>query len=178
MSAVADRAELRWAILVMAIVAVLVGMMVYMSLHWAAMPPSRVETIDPTTLHLAGEFVEDNLGTAVEPNGSVTVRIVGNQYSFTPQCVLVPADTPVTIRATSADVVHGFNIAKTNVNVMLVPGYIATFRTKFKEPAELAMPCHEFCGVGHAGMWANVKVIDKAQFYKQAANVRRQSCVK
>ena len=178
MSAVAERAELRWAILVMAIVAVLVGMMVYMSLHWAAMPPSRVETIDPTTLHLAGEFVEDNLGTAVEPNGSVTVRIVGNQYSFTPQCVLVPADTPVTIRATSADVVHGFNIAKTNVNVMLVPGYIATFRTKFKEPAELAMPCHEFCGVGHAGMWANVKVIDKAQFYKQAANARRQSCVK
>jgi cytochrome c oxidase subunit II len=175
---VAERAELRWAVLVMAIVALLVGMMVYMSLHWAAMPPSRVETIDPTTLHLAGEFVEDNLGTAVEPSGSVTVRIVGNQYSFTPQCVLVPTDTPVTIRATSADVVHGFNIAKTNVNVMLVPGYIATFRTKFKEPADLAMPCHEFCGVGHAGMWANVKVIDKAQFLKQAANARRQSCVK
>jgi len=178
MNAVAERAELGWAILVMAIVAVLVGMMVYMSLHWAAMPPSRVETIDPTTLHLAGEFVEDNLGTAVEPNGSVTVRIVGSQYSFTPQCVLVPADTPVTIRATSADVVHGFNIAKTNVNVMLVPGYIATFKTRFKEPAELAMPCHEFCGLGHAAMWANVKVIDKAQFHKQAANARRLSCVK
>ena len=177
-SRVAERAELRWALLVMGIVALLVGMMVYMSLHWASMPPSRVETIDPTTLHLAGEFVEDNLGTAVEPNGSVTVRIVGNQYSFTPQCLLVPTDTPVTIRGTSADVVHGFSIARTNVNVMLVPGYIATFKAKFKEPAELVMPCHEFCGVGHAAMWAHVKVIDKAEFYRQASNKRRLSCVK
>jgi cytochrome c oxidase subunit II len=175
---VAERAELRWALLVISIVVVLVGMMVYMSLHWATMPPSRVETIDPTTLHLAGEFVEDNLGTAAEPDGSVTVRVVGNQYSFTPQCLLVPTDTPVKFRGTSADVVHGFNIAKTNVNVMLVPGYIATFKTKFKEPADLVMPCHEFCGVGHAAMWAHVKVIDKAEFYKRVSNGRRLSCVK
>lgn len=177
-SGVAERAELRWAILVIAIVALLVGMMVYMSLHWASMPPSRVETIDPTTLHLAGEFVEDNLGSAVERNGSVTVRLVGNQYSFTPQCLLVPTDTPVTIRGTSADVVHGFSISKTNVNVMLVPGYIATFKAKFKEPADLVMPCHEFCGVGHAGMWAHVKVIDKAEFFSRASKERRLSCVK
>jgi len=176
-SGVAERAELRWALLVMAIVALLVGMMVYMSLHWAGMPPSRVETIDPTTLHLAGEFVEDNLGTAVEPDGSVTVRVVGNQYSFTPQCLLVPTGTPVTIRATSADAVHGFNIARTNVNVMLVPGYVATFKTKFKEPADLTMPCHEFCGVGHAAMWARVKVIGKAEFDKRASSKRRLTCV-
>ena len=39
------------------------------------------------TLHLAGEFVESNLGSAVEPDGSVTVRAIGQQYSFTPQCI-------------------------------------------------------------------------------------------
>ena len=26
------------------------------------------------------------------------------------------------------------------------------------------MPCHEFCGIGHQGMWGKVKVIDKAAF--------------
>ncbi len=175
---VAAKAEFRWAALVAGIVVLLIGMMVYMSLHWATMPPARIETIDPTTLHLAGEFVEDNLGSAVEPDGSVTVRVVGNQYSFTPQCLLVPADTPIKFRGTSSDVVHGFNIAQTNVNVMLVPGYIATFKTKFNKPAELVMPCHEFCGIGHAAMWAHVKVIDKAAFFKQASNVQRLSCVK
>ena len=175
---VAAKAELRWTALVVGIVLLLIGMMVYMGLHWATMPPARIETIDPATLHLAGEFVENNLGSAVEPDGSVTVRLVGNQYSFTPQCIVVPADTPIKFRATSADVVHGFNIAQTNINMMLVPGYIATFKAKFNKPAELVMPCHEFCGVGHATMWAHVKVIEKAVFFKQASNVQRLSCVK
>jgi cytochrome c oxidase subunit 2 len=120
-SDVAAKAELRWAVLVIAIIVLLLAMIVFMSLHWVMMPPSRLETIDPTTLHLAGEFTEEKLGTAVEPDGSVTVRIVGQQYSFTPQCVLIPANTPVTFRVTSADVVHGFIIAETNVNVMLEP---------------------------------------------------------
>lgn len=176
-SDVAAKAEARWAILVLAIIALLVGMMTYMGLHWATMPPARIETIDPTTLHLAGEFTEDNLGSAVEQDGSVTVRIVGSQYSFTPQCVLLPANTPVTFRATSADVVHGFNIVETHVNIMLEPGYISNFKTEFKRPGDHVMPCHEFCGVGHAGMWAHVKVIDKDEFLRRASQERRLSCV-
>jgi len=38
------------------------------------------------------------------------------------------------------------------------------------------MPCHEFCGVGHAAMWARVKIVDKAEFARQAAGGRRVSC--
>ena len=55
----------------------------------------------------------------------MTVRAIGQQYSFTPACIVVPADTPITLRATSADVVHGFLIQGTNVNTMLVPGYVS-----------------------------------------------------
>src|SRR5258705_5746625 len=122
---VALRAELRWAAFVLAIVTFLIVMIAYMSLHWATMPAARVETVDPTTLHLGGEFIEDNLGTALEADGSATVRVVAQQYSFTPQCLLVPADTPVTLRATSADEIHGFLINQTNVNVMLEAGYVS-----------------------------------------------------
>jgi cytochrome c oxidase subunit 2 len=173
---VAARVERKWAALVVAIVLLLVAMVVYTGLHWAMMPPSRVETIDPTTLHVSGEFIESNLGTAEETDGSVTVRIVAQQYSFSPQCIVVPADTPVTFRVTSADVVHGFLIADTNVNSMVEPGYVSTFRTRFSAPADHLMPCHEFCGTGHAGMWAHVLVIDRAAFDKLAANARRLSC--
>lgn len=160
------------------IMAVLVIMVVYTGLHWAMMPPSRVETIRPESLHVQGEFVESNLGSAVEPDGSVTVRIVAQQYSFTPQCLLVPANTPITFRATSADVIHGFLVTNTNINSMVEPGYISTFRTTFTQPADHLMPCHEFCGTGHQGMWAHVKVIDRASFMQMAANSRRLSCVK
>ena len=43
-------------------------------------PPSNVETIDPVTVHLQGEFVESNLGTALELDG-LTVRLIAQQYS-------------------------------------------------------------------------------------------------
>src|SRR5262249_8045891 len=69
-------AERRWLYIVAAITFALVAMMVITGLHWAAMPPSRVETVDPRTLHVSGEFVESNLGTAVGADGRVVVRLV------------------------------------------------------------------------------------------------------
>jgi cytochrome c oxidase subunit 2 len=174
---IALRAERRWAIFAVALIVLMLAVIVFSGLHWAMMPPSRVETIDPSRLQLSGEFVEDNLGSAVEPDGSVVVRFIAQQYSFTPQCIVVPTDTPVTFRATSADVVHGFLITNTNLNSMLEPGYISTFRTTFDQPGEHLMPCHEYCGVGHQDMWAHVQVVDKAKFAQMAAASRRVSCV-
>lgn len=175
--AVAARIEQRWAILSIVIVGVLVGMAAFIGIHQATMPQGHVETADPKTLHLSGEFIESNLGSALEADGSVTVRAIGQQYSFTPQCVLVPADTAVTFRTTSADVVHGFLIEATNINAMLVPGYVSVLPTRFKAPREHVMPCQEFCGIGHQGMWGKVKVIDKAAFQKLSATRRRLTCV-
>ncbi|MEM5404074.1 MULTISPECIES: cytochrome C oxidase subunit II [Paraburkholderia] len=179
---VAARVERRWAMLMVAFVTLLVAVVVFTGLHWAMMPPSRVELVNPETLHVSGEFVESNLGSAVETDGSVTVRILAQQYSFTPQCILVPANTPITFRATSADVVHGFLVTDTNLNSMVEPGYISTFRTTFDKPSDHLMPCHEYCGTGHQGMWAHVKVIDKDAFMQMANqpgnSARRLSCVK
>jgi cytochrome c oxidase subunit 2 len=173
----AERVERRWAAVGVAIIVLLVILAVFAGLHQATMPQSRVETADPRTLHLGGEFIESNLGTAVEADGSVTVRGIGQQYSFTPPCLLVPADTPVTFRVTSADVVHGFLITGTSVNLMLVPGYISSLPARFTTQGERHMPCHEFCGMGHEGMWGRIKVIDKAAFARLAADARRLSCV-
>ena len=39
------------------------------------------------------------------------------------------------------------------------------------------MPCHEFCGIGHEGMWGRIKVIDKTEFAQLAAATRRLTCV-
>jgi cytochrome c oxidase subunit 2 len=172
-----ERVERRWAAVSVAILALLVAVATYAALHQAAMPQGRVETVDPRTLHLAGEFIEGNLGSAVEPDGSVTVRAIGQQYSFTPSCIVVPTDTPITFRATSADVVHGFLITGTNVNLMLVPGYVSSLKARFDAPGERLMPCHEFCSVGHEGMWGRIKVVDKVAFAQMTVLQRRPSCV-
>jgi len=172
-----ERLEHRWAVVATCIIVLLTAMALFAGVHQAVLPQSRVETVDPRTLHLRGEFIESNLGSALQPDGSVVVRAIGQQYSFTPQCILVPTDTPITFRVTSADVVHGFLIAGTTINLMLVPGYISSIPARFSTPGERHMPCHEFCGYGHEGMWGRIKVIDKAEFLRMAADTRRLSCV-
>jgi cytochrome c oxidase subunit II len=167
--------EKRWIALMFGILGVMMAVIVVTGVTHALHPPSNVETIDPTTLHLGGEFAESNLGTALEPDGSVTVRLIGEEYAFVPDCLRVPADTPVKFRLTSADVLHGFLLPATNVNTMVVPGFIAEVRTSFSRPGVYEMPCNEFCGYGHHGMWARVRVLPKEQFPRLAAN-ERTSC--
>lgn len=175
--AVAEAAERRWAWIVAGIIALLIGMMLVIGLHWGAMPPSRVETVDPRTLQLKGEFIEPNLGTTLGADNKVTVRLVAQQYSFTPACIVVPAGVPVTFRGTALDAVHGFVIGRTNANVMLIPGFVATFTTSFPKAGEMLMPCHEYCGTGHEGMWARVQVLEAADFMERAQPGKAMSCV-
>jgi cytochrome c oxidase subunit 2 len=172
---VVARTEKRWFMIMAAVLLIMMVVVVATGIASALHPPSNVEVIDPTTLHLKGEFVESNLGTAIEPDGSATVRIIAEQYEFVPQCVQVPAGTPVKFRLTSADVVHGFLLPNTNVNTMVVPGFVAEVRTRFDTQGEYAMPCHEFCGLGHHAMWAHVRVVPKERFANLSA-VERMSC--
>ena len=171
------RTENRWLIIMLGMLAIMMGIVVGTGITNALHPPSNVETVDPTALHLSGEFVESNLGSAIEPDGSVTARVLAQQYSFVPDCVLLPADTPVKFRLTSADVIHGFLLPDTNVNTMVVPGFVAEVRTTFNKPGDYTMPCHEFCGVGHQGMWAHVRVVPKEQF-TNLTPLERTSCAR
>ena len=169
--------ELRWGILVGAVILLLLAVIVFTAIHWTSMPPSRVEVIDATTLHRGGEFAESNLGTAVDDQGKVVVRLLAQQYAFQPNCIVVPDDVPVTFRVTSSDVVHGFQIIGTNINSMAVPGYVSTFVTTLEGVGERIIPCHEYCGVGHAAMWARVRVLSRAEFETLMRAHRRASCV-
>jgi cytochrome c oxidase subunit 2 len=174
---VVERTEGRWVTIMATMLGVMMAVIVVTGVTGALHPASNVEVVDPQTLHLGGEFVESNLGTAIEPDGSATVRLIAEQYDFVPHCVRVPAQTPVKFRLTSADVVHGFLLPDTNVNTMVVPGFVAEVRTSFAEPVEYEMPCHEFCGLGHHGMWTRVSVAPKDQF-KDQGPLERTRCAK
>ena len=161
---VVARTEKRWIVLMVAMLLVMLAVIVVTGVAGAMHPPSNVQVMDPTTLHLQGDFVESNLGTAVEPDGSVTVRLIAEQFDFIPRCVEVPAGTAVKFRITSADVIHGFLLPDTNVNTMIMPGFVSEVRTRFATEGRYAMPCHEFCGLGHQAMWARVNVVPKERF--------------
>ena len=119
---------------------------------------------DPATLHLRGEFVESNLGVAEGPAGSLTVRMIAQQYVFVPQCVVVPAGVPVRFRITSADAVHMLSFLGTNYGLKALPGVITEATYTFAKPGEFKIPCHEFCGPGHYAMRAQLEVVPRDQF--------------
>jgi cytochrome c oxidase subunit 2 len=120
--------------------------------------------VDPLALHLSGEFVESNLGTEQNSDGSVTVRMIAQQYLFVPHCILVPAGVPVHLRVTSADAVHSLAFNGTEYNVKVLPGTISASRLQFARPGEYKTMCREFCGAGHYAMRSALKVVPRDQF--------------
>jgi cytochrome c oxidase subunit 2 len=119
----------------------------------ASVPPSHVETIDPTTVRSDPRFSEP--GVTLHPDGSATVVVLSQMFAFLPTELRVPAHRPVTFRLTSPDVIHGFQVVGTNANVMVIPGYVSEFTTTF-EPGEYLITCNEFCGLGHHAMQARL----------------------
>jgi cytochrome c oxidase subunit 2 len=158
------KTELLWAFGVGVFIAAALSMIVFTALTISVNPPSNVERIDPKALHLSGEFAEHNLGTTVSSDGTVIVRAIATQFMFVPQCIAVPANTRVTLRFASPDVIHGLLITGTNVNTMVIPGYVAQVHTEFTRSGDLLMPCHEYCGQGHSEMWATVQVLPNDRF--------------
>ncbi len=158
------RTERRWLFVMVSMLVLMLAVVVLTGITQMLNPLSDVETINPATLHLEGEFAESNLGTAVEPDGSITVRILAQQYLFVPQCALVPSLTAIRFRLTSPDVTHGFFVGTTNTNAMVVPGNVTNVMTRFERPGNYAMPCDEFCGFGHHAMAARIVVVAKDRF--------------
>lgn len=170
------KSELRWAAVAVFTVAVIFTAILGAALAFQINPPSNIEMVDPKTLHLSGEFTEANLGTSIDPQGRVVARVVATQFAFQPRCIVVPRDAPVTLRFATPDVIHGILVAGTNVNTMIVPGYVAQVHTTFTRTGDLLMPCHEFCGMGHSQMWATVRVVEANEFKPDAQG--RVSCAK
>ncbi len=158
------KSELRWVAVVAGVVVIIFAGILYAGIAMRVNPPSNIEQSDPKTLHLSGEFTENNLGTKVEANGQVTTRIVATQFAFVPNCVIVPEGREVTMRFVSPDVIHGILVTGTNVNTMVIPGYVAQVHTVFRKTGDLLMPCHEFCGLGHSQMIGRVRVVPREQF--------------
>jgi cytochrome c oxidase subunit II len=120
--------------------------------------------VDSLSLHLAGEFVENNLGTEQDADGSVTVRVIAQQYLFVPHCILVPAGVPVHLRITSADIVHSLAFNHTPYAVEILPGTISVAELQFLRAGDYKTVCREFCGAGHYAMRSELKVVPRDQF--------------
>jgi cytochrome c oxidase subunit 2 len=160
-----DFYEKIWMWLAAAIVVLFLGLVGAATFAEGIRPPSHVETIDPSKVFQDPRF--SRIGTPTElPDGTIEVQVAVIMFAFVPNEIRVPPGRRIRFRMTSADVTHGFMIAGTNANTMIVPGYISQFTTVFDAPGDLLLVCHEFCGNGHHAMHGRVIVDPNAPVAK------------
>jgi len=88
------------------------------------------------------------------------VVVVASAFNYNPPQIEVPLGAKVKFIATSEDVMHGFEVAGTNINMMLEPGYISEYVTEVNKVGEFLIVCNEYCGTGHTMMHSMLKVVD------------------
>ncbi|WP_163969818.1 cytochrome c oxidase subunit II [Oceanobacillus halotolerans] len=132
-------------------------------------PQSHGVTIDPENIEAHEAFQEDNLGLTKVGDDKYIVNIIASAFNYnlgtdedgTPvKHIRIPKGATVLFQVTTPDVVHGFNVAGTNVNMMVEPGYISSLETELNKPGEYTIVCNEYCGVGHHMMYATLEVYE------------------
>lgn len=135
---------------------VCMGALLYASLAMGIHLPGRVGQVDPQDVRSTPPFTE--LGVHGAGPGEVSVVFLGRMWAFEPAEVRVPAGAEVTFIGTTVDVIHGFHIEGTRLNMMLVPGQVSKNTYTFEEPGEHLIICHEYCGPGHHLMYGTIIV--------------------
>jgi cytochrome c oxidase subunit 2 len=164
-----DKLEKRWLYIIGGLVLMTWIVQVVYAARDNIHPPSNVEAIDSAQLHLAtgvggDEFSEDNIGVRRGEDGMLEVRIVAARYGFYPQRVTVPQGETFRLRVAAADVLHGIYVPQTNLNLMIVPGYVSEVETALMQTGEQPYLCHEFCGPAHAYMFGIFDVVPADEF--------------
>jgi cytochrome c oxidase subunit 2 len=70
----------------------------------------------------------------------------------------IPRGSELTFVVTSRDVLHGFKVQNSTINMMVIPGQISRATARFDVPGEYLFVCHEYCGTGHHFMYGVLRV--------------------
>ncbi len=104
--------------------------------------------------------------------GEYAVYVIARQFLFQPgtnEPIRVPAGSEVTFYVTSGDVVHGFEVVGTNVNVMVIPGQVSQITVSFEESGSYGILCNEYCGAAHHEMAGQLVVQPRSEFDANAS---------
>jgi cytochrome c oxidase subunit 2 len=161
-----DRYEGAWIRISLVMTALFALAVVTASASYGIQVPGVYQRIDPRTLMTpTSPFASPQL-REIAP-GKYELYVRAQTWSFAPLDPLsplhIPAGSEVTFYVTSMDVQHGFKVAGTNINMMVLPGQISTLRARFDRPGVYNVICHEYCGsggpvIGHHTMYGQIIV--------------------
>jgi cytochrome c oxidase subunit 2 len=124
-----------------------------------------------TALSIYGWIVLDDL-EAKQPD-ELVVNVTGQQFTWTfeyPQEkvesteLVLPKDRPVEFHIETNDVIHSFWVPEFRLKSDAVPGLITKIRLTPDRLGRYQVVCAELCGIGHAAMRQNVRVVEPGAF--------------
>ncbi len=104
--------------------------------------------------------------TEIAPN-KYRVAVLAQTFSFNPNEIRLPVGATAEFYVTSKDVLHGFQVAKTNTNMEVIPGEVAYSTHSFDQVGEYWVTCNEYCGIGHQNMLAKIIILPKAVYAQE-----------
>lgn len=128
--------------------------------HAGAHPNNSKWTIDYEKVDEIAPFDNPGVHKAEGKDWDYEVVLVASAFSYNPTEIEIPVGSKVRFVATTKDVIHGFEVAGTNINMMLEPGYVSELITTVDQVGEFTIVCNEYCGMGHAMMYSKLKVVD------------------
>ena len=138
------------------VLALCAAALAYATLGMGMHLPGKVAEIDPAKVYQTPPFNAPGVRKTAE--GRYEVVMVAQAWAFMPAEIRVPRNSEVTFIATSVDVIHGLEVERTRVNMMLIPGQVGRLVHTFRDPGEFLLICHEYCGAGHHMMYGKVIV--------------------
>ena len=124
-----------------------------------------------TALAIYGWIVLDDI-EAKQPN-ELVVQVTGQQFTWTfaypgeevnSTELVLPKDRPVDFRIRTNDVIHSFWVPEFRLKSDAVPGLTTKVRLTPDRLGRYQVVCTELCGIGHATMRQNVRVVEEGEF--------------
>jgi len=151
------RLERIWLFIGTGMLACFLLILLAQSLAQSAAPPSNLATINPETVLVSGAFASP--GVVKTGPHAYTIHIAALYPAFSPSDIQVPVGAVVKFEIASRDVVHGFEIVGTDVNTMVIPGYVSEISHTFSHKGVYLILCNEYCGSQHQLMFAHLTVV-------------------
>lgn len=118
-----------------------------------------------------GSVSADQQPTSAKP---LIINVTGQQWywtfeypdfdNVTSDVLVLPKDVPVYFNVTSKDVIHNFWAVELGVKIDANPGAVTETGVTPTKIGDFNIRCAELCGLHHAYMETQVKVVDKGAF--------------
>lgn len=153
----AERHERVWIFIAMLLLSLLlIGTLFFVVLDYGVVVKTDSYHRNPAAAATTGPFADTTL-VRTGPN-AYSVHMLAHMWAWTPSPLHVPQGAAITFYVTSADVLHGFQVQGTTINLTAVPGIVGSVTYTFTHSRTYNIICNEYCGIGHQNMIGRIIV--------------------